>query len=210
MGSPPLGLRLEQSPRLCWGTTGCPQGLSAFMSPCLAGGAPASPAATPPGLQPSPITESPKTRGCSAAQPCADPFPLLQRHGWLKSASTSSSLPPRLYTEPASSRQGGRETEGECGPHHTGTAPSISLGCGWGPESPPRTTTPPNTGVPRGGECGLGSPGSGYPPPPALPPSVREAAAASPSGINIYGRLKIAAALCFPLTCRVSGVWGSC
>ena len=206
MGSPPLGLRLEQSPRLCWGTTGCPQGLSAFMSPCLAGGAPASPAATPPGLQPSPITESTKTRGCSAAQPCADPFPLLQRHGWLKSASTSSSLPPRLYTEPAG---GPRNRRGVWAPPHRDCS-KHQPGLWMGARIPPRTTAPPNSGVPRGGECGLGSPGSGYPPPPALPPSVREAAAASPSGINIYGRLKIAAALCFPLTCRVSGVWGSC
>lgn len=98
-----------------------------------------------------------------------------------------------------------RNPHGNSPPEHGGNA-GAAAGERMGPD-PPRELPAPSAGVPWAGERGVGSPGSG-PGPPRAPPAA--AAAASRRGMNIYGRLKIAAALCFPLTCGASGVRGSC
>lgn len=87
-------------------------------------------------------------------------------------------------------------------PVSTAGAAGLGCGCGWNPLESPHTTVP---GFP---ESGWGAQGSGFPPRACA--SSERLPAASLRGINIYGRLKIAVALCFPLTCGVSGVRGSC
>lgn len=81
---------------------------------------------------------------------------------------------------------------------------AAGLGCRWG-RFPPWEPPAPGAGVPWAGEAGLGEPRERVSPPPRTRTGSERLPAASPSGINIYGRLKIAVALCFPSRAESAG-----
>lgn len=210
IGVPTAGAAAGAEPQAVLGNHWLPPGPERIHVSLLGWRSPSLPSSSTTGSPAFPHHGEPKNSRLQCSTALCRPFPTAAA-ARLAKISQHQLLPAttalhRAGIEPAG---GPRNRRGVWAPPHRDHS-KHQPGLWMGARIPPRTTAPPNSGVPRGGECGLGSPGSGYPPPPALPPSVREAAAASPSGINIYGRLKIAAALCFPLTCRVSGVWGSC